>query len=144
MSVKLIVTRTIRAPRQRVFDAFIKPELRRQWWFPEEGMVCDVCEIDARPGGRYRVNMKDARSDETKEWCCTGQFEELVGNERIVFSWTWEHAETLTSLVTVELTEADGGTEVRIVHERLEDDADRAGHEQGWVGCLASLARAIE
>ena len=47
------VSRLVRAPREVVFDAWIKPQIRRQWWLTgrEEGLK--TCDIDARVGGRY-------------------------------------------------------------------------------------------
>ncbi len=147
----LQIRRTIRAPRQRVFDAFVKPELRKLWWFPEEGMVCDRCEIDPRIGGSYSVNMKHGQGEQLKEWSCTGEFVEVDEPTRLVFSWVWDHAresatdlEQVTSVVTVDLRDVDGGTEVSIRHDRLIDAQDAAGHLEGWEGCLASLARALE
>ena len=53
----LTISRTIRAPRQKVFDAFIKPELVRQWFTPRGFTITDVT-IDPRAGGRYRVTMQ--------------------------------------------------------------------------------------
>ncbi len=146
----LRVTRLIRAPRSKVFDAFVTPEIRRKWWFPEEGMECDLCEIDARPGGRYRVNMKDPRGEELREYVCSGEFLEVDSPVRLVFSWTWDHelAEAtdpadVQTRVTVELREVAEGTEVVILHEQIRDDEERAGYEMGWNGCLGSLERAF-
>lgn len=46
----LTVSRTIRAPRQKVFDAFIKPEQVRQWFRPRGFKIADV-SLDPRVGG---------------------------------------------------------------------------------------------
>ena len=50
-------SRTIRAPRQKVFDAFVKPELIRKWFGPRGFTVVDAA-LDPRAGGRYRLTMK--------------------------------------------------------------------------------------
>ncbi len=147
---RLRISRLIHAPRQRVFDAFVVPALRRRWWFPEEGMRSDHCEIDPRPGGRYRVSMNDDRSEEPKEFVCEGEFLELEEPARLVFTWIWEHErkpgvceEEITTTVTVELHEADCGTEVVILHEEFRDEAEGKGYAQGWEGCLENLERAL-
>ena len=49
----LDMTRVVRAPREKVFDAWVVPELRRQWWRSKPGALCTLCEIDARQGGRW-------------------------------------------------------------------------------------------
>ena len=50
----LTLTRTIRAPRQRVFDAFVDPDLLRLWFAPR-GFSVMGATVDARVGGRYRM-----------------------------------------------------------------------------------------
>ena len=34
----------------------------------------------------------------------------------------------------------EGGTEVVVVHERIDTEETRANHEKGWNGCLEKLA----
>ena len=48
------VSRIIHAPRDRVFQAWLDPELRRQWWVTHGNGRLATCEIDARVGGKYR------------------------------------------------------------------------------------------
>ena len=52
----LTIRRLIRAPRQKVFDAFIKPELVRQWMGPR-GFKLTALEMEPRAGGRYRLTV---------------------------------------------------------------------------------------
>ena len=47
----LVVERVFDAPRERVFDAFTKPEHLRGWWGPKTADV-GVAEFEARAGGR--------------------------------------------------------------------------------------------
>lgn len=50
----LVVERLFDAPRERVFDAFTKPEHLREWWGPKPADV-GVAEFDARPGGKVFI-----------------------------------------------------------------------------------------
>jgi len=43
--------------------------------------------------------------------------------------------------VTVELDDADGGTELRLVHEQLPNEESRAGHSAGWNSALDKLEK---
>jgi hypothetical protein len=43
--------------------------------------------------------------------------------------------------VTVELDDANGGTELRLIHERLPSDASREGHTRGWNSALDKLEK---
>ncbi len=144
----LVIRRTLRAPIERVFDAFVVPELRKQWWFPEEGMACDQCEIDARPGGAYRVRMQAPHLGQSFE--CQGEFHEVDAPRRLVFTWVWEHErssgvplEEVTSLVEVDFREVAEGTELRITHSRFPNPGEAEGYGQGWEGCLDSLERSL-
>ena len=53
----LQLSRFIRAPREKVFDAFVTEGLLSQWKSPR-GMQVAACSVDARVGGRYRVEMR--------------------------------------------------------------------------------------
>ena len=49
------MTRLFDAPRHLVFEAMTKPEHVRRWWgCLGDGYSVPVCEIDFRPGGRWR------------------------------------------------------------------------------------------
>ena len=48
------VTRDFNAPRTLVWDCHTKPELLRRWMSGMPGWSMPVCEMDVRPGGKYR------------------------------------------------------------------------------------------
>jgi uncharacterized protein YndB with AHSA1/START domain len=49
------LTRVFDAPRDLVFEAMSKPEHITQWWGNiDEGYSVPVCEVDFRPGGKWR------------------------------------------------------------------------------------------
>src|SRR4029434_6573643 len=53
---EVVVTRTINGPARIVFEAFSKAELLKRWWVPKSmGMTLLSCEVDARVGGKYRL-----------------------------------------------------------------------------------------
>lgn len=49
----LTFQRSVPAPRERVFDAWTKPEEVTAWWDPT-GTPLTACTIDLRPGGAFR------------------------------------------------------------------------------------------
>lgn len=133
----LTVTRFIRAPREKVYDAFVKPEILKLWYGPR-GMTIPEAALDARVGGRYRITMR-ARDGETH--VVAGEYLELQRPARIVHTWTPEGGPVprLDTLVTITFTEADGGTEVRLVHTGFPDGGIRDGHNDGWNSVLNCL-----
>ena len=48
------VTRDFAAPRQLVWRAHTDPKLVRRWMLGPPGWSMPVCEMDVRPGGKYR------------------------------------------------------------------------------------------
>lgn len=49
--ISLSVSRTINAPRERVFAAWTQPELLHQWWGAHESFSAPIAEVDLRVGG---------------------------------------------------------------------------------------------
>ena len=58
-----------------------------------------------------------------------------------MFSWHVTPGPAHPERVRVKLEARGDDTEVVVVHERILDDALRAGHQRGWEGCLAGLDR---
>jgi glutathione S-transferase len=143
----LTLTRTIRASRQRVFDAFVKPELLRQWFGPR-GYAIVGATIDPRVGGRYKVTMKQRSSEPVT---VSGEYREIKAPERITFTWKWE-TEPMSSLpetlVTVSLVERRGEngpeTDVTLLHTGFPAAEPRDGHRVGWGQCVNRLADATD
>lgn len=143
----LTISRTIRAPRQKVFEAFTKPDLLKQWFRPRGFAVVDVA-LDARVGGRYRVTMRP-RSGSTET--VTGEYREVKAPERLVFTWNWESKEMGTigeTLITVTFDErrAEHGveTDVRLLHSGFPVPEARDGHSQGWNSVLNGLVDLVD
>ena len=52
----IVLTRTIAAPLETVWNAWTDPAVIRQWWGPP-GFTCNSATVDFREGGRYVWNM---------------------------------------------------------------------------------------
>jgi uncharacterized protein YndB with AHSA1/START domain len=95
-------------------------------------------KVDARAGGVLRVIMPDAAA-------ASGHFIEVVPPRRIVFTWGWEGngipVPPGSSIVTIELEPADGGTMVRLTHTGLQPADIRELHRAGWERYLDRLTR---
>src|SRR5437588_12693017 len=88
---EIVITRAFDAPRKRVFDAFTKPELVKQWLLGPPGWSMPVCEIDLRVGGKYRYVWR--RDSDGTDMGMGGVYREIVAPERIVatekFDQSW-------------------------------------------------------
>lgn len=137
----LTIVRRIRAPIERVFNAFIDPEKIALWWGPDAGPVIQAT-VDARQGGLFHVRF---RMEDGTEHASSGVIESFDPPHRLEMTWRWEGDEDQVSRVEVTLKATDDGTELTFTHAQLSDDASRDSHEEGWNGALDKLeARAGE
>jgi uncharacterized protein YndB with AHSA1/START domain len=74
--------RIVDVPPERVWEAWTKADLVKQWLCPRPWQTV-VCEIDLRPGGKFNTVM---RSPEGKEFPGRGCYLEILPNNRLV--WT--------------------------------------------------------
>jgi uncharacterized protein YndB with AHSA1/START domain len=97
-------------------------------------------EMDVRVGGRFRIIM---RTPEGEEHDVSGMFQEVVPDEKLVYTWAWRSTPERESLVTFTLRGEDDGerTLLTLKHEQFADEAARADHEGGWNHVLDELAR---
>ena len=101
------MTRLFDAPRSLVFEAMTKPEHVRRWWgCLGEGYSVPVCEIDLRPGGRWRFVSRHPRG----EAAFHGEYREIAPPSRLVFTEIFEEFPDSVSVVTTEFTEEGGKT----------------------------------
>jgi uncharacterized protein YndB with AHSA1/START domain len=137
-NIRLEIKRVIKAPRDRVYAAWTDPAQLRHWFGPENVQTRELI-ADTRVGGQFRW---DLTNQDGEEMTMRGEFRELQPDKKIVFTWQWEDDEdwaNRTSVVTVELDDADGSTEVRLVHENLPTEPSRDGHNEGWNSALDKL-----
>src|SRR6202140_651351 len=138
--LSLEIKRLIKAPRDRVYAAWTDPAQLKQWFGPENVQTRELV-ADVRVGGKFRWDLKNA---EGEKMTCRGEYRELQPGKKIVFTWQWEDDEDWEdqiSVVTVNLDDAVGGTELRLTHENLPNDQSRGGHMGGWNSALDKLEK---
>jgi uncharacterized protein YndB with AHSA1/START domain len=136
--------RTIAAPRETVFDAWLTADVLRRWWPAGADWETPIAEVDPRAGGRLRLVM---RSPDGEEFGGTGEFIEIERPERLVYSWTWDAhgAHEGTNLVEVEFRDSGAGsTLVILTNTGLPDEEARRAHMEGWQASLDNLERVLE
>lgn len=136
----LRIKRVIKAPRERVYAAWTDPAELKQWFGPENVRTHNLV-ADAREGGEFRWELSDCDGEKMTVF---GEYRELVPGRRIVFTWQWDDDETWQnnpSIVTVELADSDGGTEISLTHEQLPTEQSRDNHNRGWGSVLDKLEK---
>ena len=140
--VSLEITRIINAPRDRVYAAWTDPAQLRQWFGPENVQTRNLV-ADARVGGKFQW---DLTNPEGEQMTVAGEYRELQPGKKVVVTWQWqddENWEGHESVVTVEFSDCDGGTEVRLIHEQLPSEESRDRHSEGWTSLLEKLEKFV-
>jgi len=134
----LEIARFINAPRARVYAAWTDPAQLKEWFGPVWVRTCELI-AEPRVGVKFRWDVIDC---EGKEVTIQGDYREIVPGNKIVF--TWKHCDNelwknQISIVTVEFSDRNGGTELRLKHEQLPGEESRNDHNRGWNSVLDRL-----
>ena len=150
-----VITRSVAAPRARVWQAWTEVEHLQHWWGPK-GFVVTHCKVDLRPGGlmHYRLRSPDGLD----MW---GRFlyREIVKPEKLVWVNSFSDEKggitrhpmapgwPREMLTTVTFAEQGKGTLITVNwvpinatdDERRLFDEGRASMNQGWSGTFENL-----
>jgi uncharacterized protein YndB with AHSA1/START domain len=77
----VVTTRTLDAPRERVFRAWTDPDLLARWWGPE-GFTNSFQAFELKPGGQWNFVMQGPGRTHFKN---ESVFVEILAPERLVF-----------------------------------------------------------
>jgi uncharacterized protein YndB with AHSA1/START domain len=108
--------------------------------------------IDPREGGAFRISLTyDAPTGTGKTTAHTdtyhGRFVNLVPDEEVAEVVEFETADPSMRgemTITISLADAEGGTEILAVHDRLPPGLSPVDNEAGWRSSLAKLAGLVE
>jgi len=79
---ELLITRTLNAPVELVWEAFTNPEHVANWWGPN-GFTNTIYTMDLRPGGLWELVMHGPDGTNYKN---KSIYKEIKVNKRIVFN----------------------------------------------------------
>ena len=81
--ISLTVSRTINAPAKAVFDAWLDPEMLKQFMIPGDSMIVPSANTDPTVGGRFEIVMRNGDQDLPH----SGTYTEINPHSRIAFTW---------------------------------------------------------
>ncbi|MEY1555790.1 SRPBCC domain-containing protein [Yoonia sp. R2331] len=134
----LTTSRTIAAPQAAVFDAWLNPEMLRQFMRPGPGMTTPSATNDPKQGGRFDLVMR-AGDDDIPH---AGTYLEIDPHNRIVFTWESPFSAD-DSTVTLDFAPDGDGTAVTLTHVRFVSEESRDNHMGGWTAILEALGETL-
>lgn len=134
--------RVLRAPPERVYQAFLDAEAMVKW-LPPHGFVGRVQHLEARIGGTYRMSFTNFKTGHSHSF--GGEYLDLVPSERIRHTDPFDDPNLPgTMMTTVALKEVAWGTELTIVQEGVPEVIPPEACHLGWQESLALLALLVE
>jgi uncharacterized protein YndB with AHSA1/START domain len=134
--------RVLRAPPQRVYQAFLDPDAMAKW-LPPHGFTGKVHHLDARVGGGYRTSFTNFGTGKSHSF--GGTYVELEPHERIRYIDKFDDPNMPGEMnVTILLRKVACGTELSIVQEGIPAVIPVEFCYLGWQESLALLAHVVE
>ncbi|WP_438750811.1 SRPBCC family protein [Pararhizobium sp. O133] len=134
--LELTLNRTIAAPREKVFNAWLSPVMLSKFMAPPFGSS-EPTRVTNDPvkGGRFSIVMITPDKDIPH----AGTYLEIDPFSRLAF--TWESPYSLDdSVVTIDLAEVDPKTtQITLKQVKFKSEEAREGHEKGWNAILTLL-----
>lgn len=141
----LMLTRTLNAPRDLLWDCWTRPEHLVHWFVPRPHKVV-ACELDVRPGGRCNTTFDVDGNLMVNE----GVYLEVIRGEKLVFTDTytegWKPAPEPFMTAIVTFADAGDGRTLYTAIARHRSAASARQHEEmgfhdGW-GTVATQLEA--
>lgn len=145
-SQNILGTVTIKAPLEKVFEAYTREELFASWWC--RGHPMKVYHFDCKDGGSWHIA---EQSEDGNEYEFTGCFHEVAKNKRIVQTFEFlgmperghvmlEKAEFLA--IDEQTTEIR--TQSTAMSQSDRDGMVASGMESGWRQSVEALGKLLE
>jgi uncharacterized protein YndB with AHSA1/START domain len=133
-SIELI--KHIDAQASDVFDAIKNGALLHS-----TGINARTFKHDFKVGGKYSLDWTCVEGAS-----CSGEYLEIVPNERVRFTWHSTGSASSTkgdTIVTVSITEHEGKSQLKLIHEGLEAGFVHDDHMKGWQSSLDDFANDV-
>ena len=131
----LVLTRTLNAPIELVFEAWTDPKHLVHWWGPKD-FTLPHCEQDFRVGGAYRFCMR--APDGSDHWV-RGEYTHINAPTRLVFTWLREDGDDdiwCDTIVEIVLERRGKQTRLTLSQTTFATVAHCEEHAIGWGECL--------
>jgi uncharacterized protein YndB with AHSA1/START domain len=131
----ITVSTNVKAPREKVWELWTRPEHITQWYFASDDWHAPRAENDLHIGGRFTTRME--AKDKSAGFDFGGTYTEVLPHERL--GYTLDDGRK----VTVTFKDKDGGTEVTEAFE-TEDENPIEMQRGGWQSILDNFRKYVE
>ena len=133
--------RVFKTTPERLYKAFLDPQALVKWMAPH-GFTAKIHSQDAKVGGKYKMSFTNFSTGNSHSF--GGEYLELVPNQRIRHTDTFDGGPPGTMTVTVEIKKVVVGAELNITQEGVPDEIPAAACYLGWGESLDLLQLLVE
>jgi len=138
-AVAIRIDAPFEASPERVFNAWLDPDVARLWLFATATRPIAHVEIDAQVGGTFRfVERRESRDVEHR-----GEYVEIVPYQRLAFTLALADRRRTVTRVIVEIADRAMACNVALTHENVPPDL-ASGIEARWTGMLYGLGVTLD
>jgi uncharacterized protein YndB with AHSA1/START domain len=132
---QIVITRVVDASRERVWEAWVKPEELMKWFYASEGWTTPFAQVDVRPNGAFSIGFQSP--DRKSDFAFEGVYNEVIPPEKIVLTIGDGRP------VSVVFDEEEGKTKITLTLT-LEDLHSEEQQREGWTAMLVHLGEYLE
>ena len=134
--------RVLRASPDRIYRAFLEADAVAKW-LPPYGFTCQVHELNAKVGGKYRMSFHNFGSGQIHAF--GGEYLELTPGEKLRYSDRFDDPNMPGEMITtIQLRKVMCGTEITIEQRGIPAAIPTEMCYLGWQESLLQLARLVE
>ena len=134
--------RVLRTPPAKLYRAFTEADALARW-LPPYGFLCQVPQLEARVGGRFRMSFLNFGSGHAHSF--GGEYLELVPNERLRYTDRFDDPALPGEIqVSVTLKAVSCGTELQVEQSGIPEAIPLEMCYLGWQESLQQLAALVE
>ena len=134
--------RVLKTTPEKVYRAFTDADAFAAW-LPPYGFTCKVHSLNPVVGGKFKMSFTNFTTKNTHSF--GGEYLELIPGKLLKYTDVFDDPNLPGQmLVTVNLKEVIGGTELQIVQENIPSAIPTEMCYLGWQESLMKLARLVE
>ena len=137
---ELTINRNFNVSVDTLFKAWCDPKLLQKWFAPGN-MTVPQASANVKKGGSYLIVMHDG--DSKTDHIIGGKYQEVVNNERLVFTWQWQGNPVATKVKVLFTALTDNTSTLTLTHSEFVSQEECDKHNMGWIGCLNNLPKAL-
>jgi len=132
----IVLEETFRAPRDKVFKAWTKPEALKNWFMADDSVTVTDAQVELREGGPYYIEVKFPGYDPSR---IEGEFLLVKTNDKLAYTWLTPPLQGRKTKVEVRFEALDKGSKIYLTHGEFKTEEELQLHLDGWKGCIGKL-----